>query len=178
MSKHDNAGEAIRQAGYAIKAQAQAQLAVADALILIAAAILGADPDEGKNAQGGAADPPKVQGEAVARGRGRAASPPPPAALATAPAAAAPKALDFDKDVKPLVLQLHQRNVETLGAQEAVKFGQALLARYGADSFNPKPGRRHVDPSQFPKLVDEVKRILAGEDTGVLGGADDNALGL
>ena len=39
MSKHDNAGEAIRQAGYAIKAQAQAQLAVADALILIAAAI-------------------------------------------------------------------------------------------------------------------------------------------
>lgn len=184
--------EAIKQAGIALHRVAEGLKAVGDALIVLGgesavvvnAPTFGARPT---NAQGGAADPPKVAAEAAVRGPGRPrkappdASPPPPAAAV--PAAAPPPpaaALDYERDVKPLVVQMFGTQTKTLGKAEAVEFGKAFLQRYGADTFAPngRPGLKPLDPSQYAKAVDEIRRILAGEDTGVLGGTDDNSLGL
>lgn len=174
--------EAIKQAGIALHRVAEGLKAVGDALI-----VLGGESAVVVNAPTFGAPPTNAQGGAAVRGPGRPrkappdASPPPPAAAV--PAAAPPPpaaALDYERDVKPLVVQMFGTQTKTLGKAEAVEFGKAFLQRYGADTFAPngRPGSKPLDPSQYAKAVDEIRRILAGEDTGVLGGTDDNSLGL
>jgi hypothetical protein len=179
--------EAVKQAGIALHRAAEGLKAVGDALIILSGESFTltatVTPQQNLNEQGGVASPPKVEGEAAARGRRKANadSPPPPAAATPAPPPpAAPAALDYERDVKPLVVELYNKNVAALGQPKAVEFGKALLQRYGADTFAPngRPGSKPVDPSQYPKLTDEIKRLLAGEDTGVVHGTADNDLGL
>lgn len=167
---NDTTKEALRQIAYAIKQSAQVSLTTADALLLIVA-----DAKAPTNDAGGAASPPKVEGEAVARGtrtRKAAGDPPPPAAVAPAAPAPAPKALDYDRDVKPLVVKVFEKQSAEQGQPAAIEANKKLLAGYGAEVFGPKPGKKHVDPSLYPRLVEELQGILTGASP------DDNELGL
>lgn len=168
--------EALKQAGIAFLRAGEALTALANAMIVV-----GGEAPPALNPQGGVADPPKVAAEKQARGRRAAGdAPPPPAAAVPAAPAPATAALDYERDVKPLVVQMFEMQTKTIGKAEAVEFGKVLLQRYGADTFAPngKPNSKPLAANQYPAVVAEVKRILAGEDTGVLHGTSDNDLGL
>jgi hypothetical protein len=63
-------------------------------------------------------------------------------------------ALDYDKDVKPLVLEISKTSRDN---------ATALLQRHGAiDPASGKPSAKALKPSQYPKFVADAQAVIAG----------------